>query len=67
MPNGFLSKTSAEVALELVKSYLDFADEKEKAAYTSADEYFGLYRKAYDLIIAAEEEARKDKGIKTGF
>lgn len=67
MPNGFLSKTSAEVALELVKSYLEFADDKEKAAYKSADGYFELYRKAFDLISAAEEEARKDKGAKAGF
>jgi hypothetical protein len=66
MPNGFLSKTPAEVALELVRSYLEFADEKEKAAYKSADEYFGLYQKAFALIVQVEEEARKEKA-KAGF
>lgn len=66
MPNGLLSKSQAEVALELVRSYLEFADENDKAAYKTADGYFGLYSKAYGLIIKAEEEAHSDKG-KAGF
>jgi len=55
MPDGFLAKTSAEVALDLVRSYLEFADEKEKARYKKAEDYFSLYEKAFDLIIRKEE------------
>lgn len=66
MPNGLLSKSQAEVALELVRSYLEFADEGDKAAYKTADGYFELYRKAYAMIKEAEKDADADKG-KAGF
>jgi hypothetical protein len=65
MPDGFLSKTSAEVALDLVKSYLEFADDKEKSKYKQAEDYFALYEKAFSIIIKAEE-SRGPKG-KAGF
>ncbi len=55
MPDGFLTRTSAEVALDVVRSYLEFADEREKARYKKIDEYLALYEKAYDLIISKEE------------
>lgn len=66
MPNGLLSKSQAEVALELVRSYLEFADESDKAAYKTADGYFDLYRKAYGLIMDAAKEADAAQG-KAGF
>ncbi len=65
MPDGFLSKTPAEVALDLVRSYLDFADEQEKSKYRQAEEYFALYEKAFSLIIKTEE-SRGGRG-KAGF
>ncbi len=65
MPDGFLPKTSAEVALDLVRSYLDFADEKEKSKYKQAEDYFALYEKAFTLIIKTEE-SRGSRG-RAGF
>ena len=54
-----------EVALDLVKSYLEFADDKEKSKYKQAEDYFALYEKAFSIIIKAEE-SRGPRG-KAGF
>lgn len=66
MPNGLLSKSQAEVALELVRSYLEFADEGDRAAYKAAEGYFDLYRKAYALIVEVEKQSGGGGG-KAGF
>jgi hypothetical protein len=65
MPDGFLAKTQAEIALDLVTAYLDFAGEGEKAQYRSADAYLELYARAYRLILEISE-ADKEKPT-TGF
>ena len=64
MPNGFLSKTQAEVAMDLVAGYLDFVGEEERIKYRNADAYFGLYERAYRLILETAEKAEKPP---TGF
>ena len=64
MPNGFLSKTQAEVAMDLVAGYLDFVGEEERIKYRNADAYFGLYERAYRLILETAEKVEKPP---TGF
>ncbi len=65
MPNGFLSKTQAEVALDLVANYLDFAGEEEREKYRDAESYLKLYEKAYRLIIDISEKSKPLTGFKT--
>jgi hypothetical protein len=65
MPNGFLSKTQAEVALDLVARYLDFAGEEEREKYRDAESYLQLYEKAYRLIIDISEKNKPPTGFKT--
>lgn len=64
MPNGFLSKTQAEVALDLVSHYLEFAGEEERKKYRDAQAYFELYEKAYRLIIDISEKGKPSTGFK---
>ncbi|MBN2025570.1 MAG: hypothetical protein JW854_02235 [Actinobacteria bacterium] len=64
MPNGFLSKNQAEVALDLVNRYLEFTCEEERAKYLGADSYLGLYERAYRLILETAEMGEKPP---TGF
>lgn len=65
MPDGFLSKTQAEVALDLVSKYLESAGEEERQRYRDADSYFRLYERAYRMILeVAEGDAGKHA---TGF
>jgi hypothetical protein len=64
MPDGFLSKTQAEVALDLVDSFLKFTSEEERIKYFKADPYLELYERAYRLILEIGE--REDKPP-TGF
>ncbi len=64
MPDGFLSKTQAEVALDLVSRYLEFAGEEERVRYRDADAYFGLYERAHKMIL---ETAEKGEKLPTGF
>lgn len=64
MANGFLAKTQAEVALDLVDRYLGFTAEEERAKYRGADAYLGLYERAYKLILETAEKAEKPP---TGF
>jgi hypothetical protein len=65
MPNGILSKTQAEVALDLVANYLDFAGEEEREKYREAESYLELYEKAYRLIIDISEKSKPPTGFKT--
>jgi hypothetical protein len=58
MPNGFLSKTQAEVALDLVGRYLEFASDEERERYRDADSYFQLYERAYRMILEVSESDR---------
>ncbi len=58
MPNGFLSKTLAEVALDLVTRYLEFARDDEREKYHDADSYLRLYEKAYRLIMEVTESEK---------
>lgn len=58
------SKTQAEVALDLVSRYLEFAGEEEREAYRAADAYFALYERAYRLILETAEKGDKSP---TGF
>ena len=64
MPDGILSKTQAEVALDLVSRYLEFTGEEERARYMEADAYLGLYERAYRLIL---ETGEKQDKTPTGF
>ena len=64
MSNGFLSKTQAEVALDLVAGFLDFAAEEERARYRDAESYFKLFERAYKLILETAEQGEKPP---TGF
>ncbi len=64
MPDGILSKTQAEVALDLVSRYLEFTSEEERAGYRNADAYLGLYERAYRLILETSEKGEKSS---TGF
>jgi hypothetical protein len=63
MPNGLISKTEAEVALDLVTRYLEFAGEKERGKYREADSYFRLYEKAYRLIREISEKSKPTTGF----
>ena len=65
MPDGFLSKTQAEVALDLVSRYLESTSAEERDKYRDADSYLRLYERAYRLILEISE-ADKGKGT-TGF
>lgn len=65
MPNGFLSKTPAEVALDLVANYLQFAGEAESEKYRDADAYLELYARAYRLILEISETDKEKP--QTGF
>ena len=64
MPNGFLSKNQAEVALDLVDRYLEFTCDEERAKYRGADAYFALYESAYRMILETAEKGEKPA---TGF
>jgi outer membrane protein TolC len=64
MPNGFLAKTQAEVALDLVDRYLQFTAEEERAKYRTAKAYLELYERAYKLILETAEKGEKPP---TGF
>jgi hypothetical protein len=65
MPDGILSKTQAEVALDLVSRYLEFTGEEERAKYRDADAYLGLYERAYRLILeTSEREGKSPTGFK---
>jgi hypothetical protein len=64
MPNGFLSKTPAEVALDLVARYLEFTGEEERAKYRDADSYLQLYERAYRLILEVGEGGKAPTGFK---
>ncbi|MDY6795188.1 MAG: hypothetical protein SWK76_07895 [Actinomycetota bacterium] len=63
MPEGFLAKTQAEVALDLVGGYLEFAGEEERERYHDVDSYLGLYERAYRLIIEMSDRS----GPRAGF
>lgn len=63
MPDGILSKTQAEVALDLVRSYLEFAGEKERDKYRDADSYFQLFERAYRLILDISEKGKPPTGF----
>ncbi len=62
MPDGFFAKTEAEVALDLIKSYLEFADPKQRERYKQADAYFELFQKAFEIVKRSPDSAKK-----TGF
>jgi len=64
MPNGFLSKTPAEVALDLVGRYLEFTGEEERAKYRDAESYLQLYERAYRLILETAEKSKPPTGFK---
>ncbi|RJP30137.1 MAG: hypothetical protein C4536_10635 [Actinobacteria bacterium] len=64
MPNGFLFKNQAEVALDLVGKYLEFTSDEERAKYRTANAYFELFERAYRLILETAEKAEKPP---TGF
>lgn len=64
MPDGFLSKTPAEVALELVGKYLEFTDEEERVKYRDADSYLQLYERAFRLILDVSEKGKPPTGFK---
>jgi len=63
MPDGFFSKTQAEVALDLVSRYLEFAGEDERSRYREADAYFQLYERAYRLILETAEKSKPPTGF----
>ncbi len=63
MPDGIFAKTEAEVALDLVKSYLEFAEAKERDKYRKADAYFELFQRAYQIV----KESPGASAKKTGF
>jgi hypothetical protein len=63
MPDGIFSKTQAEVALDLVRSYLEFAGEEEREKYRDADSYFQLFERAYRLIIEVAEKGKPPTGF----
>lgn len=64
MPDGFFAKTQAEVALDLVGRFLEFAGEEECARYRDADAYLQLYERAYRMILEIAEKGGK---APTGF
>lgn len=63
MPTGFLAKTQAEVALDLVAKYLEFAGEKEREKYQDAEAYLQLFEKAYRLILEISEKGKPSPGF----
>jgi len=63
--DGFLSKTEAEVALDLVGRYLEFTSEEERAKYRGADEYLRLYERAYRLILEISDRGKPSTGFRT--
>ena len=63
MPDGIFSKSEAEVALDLVKSYLEFAEAREKEKYKKAEAYFELFQRAYEIV----KQGPQGAGKKTGF
>lgn len=63
MPGGFLAKTKAEVALDLVDRYLDFAGDEEREKYRDADSYLKLYERAYRLILDLSDHSRPSAGF----
>jgi hypothetical protein len=65
MPEGFLAKTNAEVALDLVTRYLQFAGDDESAKYRDAGAYLELYARAYRLIMDISDNDREKPP--TGF
>ena len=67
MPDGFLSKTLAEVALDLVTRYLEFAGDEERERYRDADSYLRLYETAYRLILEVtdSEKGKPAAGFKS--
>jgi hypothetical protein len=64
MPDGLISKTQAEVALDLVNNYLEFTDEKERSKYREAQSYLQLYENAFRLILEISEKAKPETGFK---
>lgn len=64
MPDGFLPKTQAEVALDLVGRYLEFTSEEERAKYRDADSYLELYERAYRLILEISDKGKPSTGFK---
>jgi len=66
MPDGILSKSQAEVALDLVKSYLDYAGEEARERYREADAFFALFEKAYKLIMDVSERRKPQPGFHAG-
>ncbi len=65
MPDGFLAKTQAEVALDLVTNFLQFAGEGENTKYRKAEAYLDLYARAYRLIMEISDSEREKPH--TGF
>lgn len=63
MPDGFLAKTQAEVALDLVNNYLEFAGEREREKYSDVEAYFELYERAYRLIVDISEKRKPSAGF----
>ena len=63
MPNGFLAKTQAEVALDLVGKYLEFTSDEERDKYRDAQAYLQLYEKAYRLILEISEKGKPSPGF----
>ena len=63
MPNGFLAKSQAEIALDLVDRYLEFAGDKEREKYQDAEAYLQLYEKAYRLILDISEKGKPSPGF----
>ena len=63
MPNGFLAKTQAEVALDLVGKYLEFTSDEERDNYRDAQAYLQLYEKAYRLILEISEKGKPSPGF----
>jgi len=53
-----LSKTQAEVALDLVSSIWNSRARMNAAGYRDADAYFGLYERAYRLIWKRTRKAK---------
>jgi hypothetical protein len=64
MPDGLLSKTQAEVALDLVGKYLEFTSEEEREKYRDADSYLQLYERAYRMILEISEKGKPPTGFK---
>ncbi len=63
MLDSIFPKSLAEVALELVKSYLEFAGEKERAKYQKAEDYFRLYEQAFRMILETSDKEKPKAGF----